>query len=276
MKKSAEYHVVYYREFPETGEVVAVGLIFKDRGKITVKHDPKFARAAKIFPTIHCSGLKFVFEEIQKSLSESRGSIESLGWAEPNFLLSRARQVVSPISEEIVNTLYREIVAPPVSMKRVGSTPRRAKPKKAEVANSLRDFIAAEVSGSLALQTMVSPVEIFGENHVDLKPVAVAIQKQDSWTLIDGVNLNLEDPRNAKTAAESVARNFWHIRRVSSETLGKTVNRIGIILNGSSHLNEKERVAHDYALDQLRHQADSVYDVASPKQLDDLRARLLA
>jgi hypothetical protein len=90
------------------------------------------------------------------------------------------------------------------------------------------------------------------------------------WTLIDGVDLNLLKPQQAIDRADNVGRTFWKYSQLASEGQTGTIRKIGVVLNGLSHLKPREHDAHDYALHRLKAGADTAIDASSTEATANL------
>lgn len=124
-------------------------------------------------------------------------------------------------------------------------------------------------------RTEIAPEEIFGRRMPGLNPVAVGVRRGGNWILLDGVDLNELSPKAAIRRADEVGRNFWQINREAARQHNGTFRRIGIVLNGSSHLRPAAAEAHDYSLHRLGADADCTFDASSTDAPDLIRREVL-
>ena len=112
---------------------------------------------------------------------------------------------------------------------------------------------------------------ILGRRMAGIRPVALAVEGESGWTLIDGVDLNVMTPHQAMKRADEVGKTFWQYSRLLD---GPHIQTVGVVLNGQSHVEAKTHEAHDYALHRLKMDADSAIDGASSNSTADLEKAL--
>jgi hypothetical protein len=74
--------------------------------------------------------------------------------------------------------------------------------------------------------------------------------------------------------ADDVSRTFWHYSRLAEEGQSAPIRKIGVVLNGLSHLKPREHDAHDYALHRFDAEADTTIDSASTEATAKLERAL--
>jgi len=90
----------------------------------------------------------------------------------------------------------------------------------------------------------VTAKDILGYSLAGTKRIALAVQLDGKWALIDGVDSNQSTPKQAADRADEIARTYWNYSRAAVQT-GIEVERIGIVLNGRSHREAATLEAHD-------------------------------
>ena len=110
-----------------------------------------------------------------------------------------------------------------------------------------------------------------------IRPVAEELPFVD-WrdNSIDGVDLNLLKPQQAIDRADDVGKTFWKYSQLVLEGQVGSIRKIGVVLNGLSHLKPREHDAHDYALHRLKAEADTAIDAASTEATATLERELQA
>jgi len=90
------------------------------------------------------------------------------------------------------------------------------------------------------------------------------------------VDLNELAPKAAIKRADEVGRNFWQINREAANQHGRLFRRIGLVLNGNSHLRHAAAEAHDYSLHRLEADADRTFDSSSMEAPELIRREVLS
>jgi len=252
-----QYWLLYYQPVPETGERIAVGLILQDRGRHPqVEFDAKFSKVLKVFPATDPDTLAFYFQSLAEQLERGAPVESTLNAFGPQLVASKSRSVISPISAEILDHLVARYLLPVKKL--------RGKREKADgVAREIESFVRSSGSGNIEIQTNVTARDVLGRPVAGAKRIALAIRFDGKWTLIDGVDLNQLTAKQATERADEIARTYWNYSRAAIQT-GVEVKRIGIVLNGHSHLEPKSLEAHDYALHRFQADSDLAIDAAQP------------
>ncbi len=266
-RRAGKYWVIFYQPLPESGERLAVALVFEDpKGGATVEYDPTFAKIAKLYPEADPAALTFYLDSLRKELHSSNQIEAVLHGYGPQLALSPARQIHMPASQGAVKMLMARYISP--------SRKNRLSPKAHDkIAKEIEAFVRQNAAPNLELRTNVTARDILGHTVTGTKKIALAIQNQSGWTLVDGVDLNQSTPDQATTRADEISRTFWNYNRSAGET-GVQIHRVGVVLNGNSHLTPKTHEAHDYALHRFGTDSDLVVDGASPESRDLLRSLL--
>jgi hypothetical protein len=145
-----------------------------------------------------------------------------------------------------------------------------------QVAMAIQSYVKNRAHKDLHLHTEVTSDTILGRKAARVGTVAVAVETDAGWTLIDGVDLNLLRPKQAIVRADDVGRTFWHYSRLVEEGKTRPIRKIGVVLNGLSHLKPQEHYAHDYALHRMEAEADTAIDAASTEATAKLERELRA
>lgn len=253
--QGGRYWVVYYQPLPEAGERVAAALVFTDGpGRTVVEYDPDFAKVRKLFPNADVQTLAFYMRSMQSDLNDSADPASVLSAYGPQLAVSAARRVATPLDSAKIDLLKSRYLFPE---KAKGARKRAPNPAK-----ELEAFVRARAGRDVELRAGVSAREIFGRPVTGTKKVALAVEQESGWTLIDGVDLNQLSPQAVVDRADDIARSFWNYGRAAGE-FGVRIQRVGVVLNGNSHLAEKTHEAHDYALHRFETESDTAIDAAS-------------
>ena len=108
-----KYWLLYYQPLPEAGERIAIALVFENgRRGATLEYDPSFAKAAKVFPDLDQSSLKFFLDSLKNELL-SPSSVEAiLGMYGPQVAASTARKIEIPVTTSAIDLLMAKYVYP--------------------------------------------------------------------------------------------------------------------------------------------------------------------
>jgi hypothetical protein len=187
----------------------------------------------------------------------------------PQLVSSDARKVTLPITDTLVKMLLGKFVNP------AARGPHEPK-QPDQVAIAIQAYVKNRVHKELRFQSEVTPETILGRKAAGVGSVALAVESSTGWTLIDGVDLNVLKPKQAIERADDVGRTFWNYTRLASEGQVGSIRKIGVVLNGLSHLKPREHDAHDYALHRLEAEADTAIDAASTEATARLERELQA
>jgi hypothetical protein len=267
-RRTGKYWVLFYQPLPEAGERIAVALVFEDGKKVggTLEYDPTFYKVSKLFPSVDPQALAFYLESIRADLGGANETQQILNAYGPQLKASSARRISVPVAPSTIEMLMTRYIYPEKKAK-------QAQPKRDKVADELTAFVRTQVGPEVSLRTHVGARDIFGRSVTGTKKVALAVSTNSGWTLIDGVDLNQLTPQAAVSRADDVARSFWNYGRAASD-LGLHIKRVGVVLNGSSHLALKTHEAHDYALHRFETDSDAAIDAASTEAGQQLRTVL--
>lgn len=156
----------------------------------------------------------------------------------------------------MIETLMQKFVNP---LPRAPHEPKQAD----QVAIAIATYVKNRVPRELHFHAEATPETILGRKVSRIGPVALTLKSDAGWTLIDGVDLNVLKPQKAIERADDVGRIFWQYSRLENTAQIGRIRKIGVVLNGISHLKETEHDAHDYALHRLELDADAAIDAAS-------------
>jgi hypothetical protein len=267
---AARYWVVFLQPLPEAGERIALALVFDDGGKAFVEYDRKFAKALKLYPGLDTEGLAFSMESLRSEISgtkEIEAVINSYG---PQIAASTPRRIALPITEEAIQMLAHRYIYPQKAKRKSDTLNNQA-------VREIEAFVRQAAGPGVELRSDVGARDIVGHPIAGVKAVALAIPGAGGWTLIDGVDLDQLQPRAAISRADEIARTFWNYSRAVSP--GKKIRRVGLVLNGHSHLEPKTHEAHDYALHRFEVDSDLALDTSSTessRKLADLLAEAIS
>jgi hypothetical protein len=259
--------LLYYQPAPETGERITIGLLFQDEEHAFLHYDKQFAKLRKLYPRIDPKSVGFYLDDLKDALAKTRSIEPVLNLYGPQLVSSDARKVVLPITDALVRMLMEKFVQP---------TPRGPHEAKQpdQVAIAIQAYVKNRAHKVLHFHLEVTSDTILGRKAARVGTVAVAVESAAGWTLIDGVDLNLLRPNQAIDRADDVGRTFWHYSRLAEEGKTRSIRKIGVVLNGLSHLKPQEHDAHDYALHRMQAEADATIDTASTEATAKLEREL--
>ena len=269
LKRIGWYRLLYYQPAPETGERITIGLLFEDEGHAFLHYDKQFAKLRKLYPWIDSKTVGFYLDDLKSALAKTTCIEPVLNLYGPQLVSSDARMVTLPITDALVKMLMGKFVHP------APRGPHEAK-QPDQVAIAIQTYVKNRVHRDLQFHTEVTPETILGRKVAGVGAVALAMESGAGWTLIDGVDLNLLKPKQAIDRADDVGRTFWNYSRLVAEGQTGPIRKIGVVLNGLSHLKPREHDAHDYALHRMDAEADTTIDAASTEATGKLERELQA
>jgi hypothetical protein len=266
-RREGKYWVIFYQPLPEAGERIAVALVFEDpKSGATVEYDPTFAKLKRVYPDVDPEVLAFYLDSLRNELHSSNQVEVILNGYGPQLEPSSARRIHVPVSQGAIEMLMARYVSP---LKKN----RDSQKTNDKIAKEIEAFVRQNAAPELELRTNVTARDILGRSVTGTRRIALAIRNQSGWTLVDGVDLNQSTPQAAATRADEISRTFWNYHRSAGET-GVRIRRVGVVLNGNSHLAPKTHEAHDYALHRFEMDSDLVVDGASTESRGLLRSLL--
>jgi len=252
---------------PEAGERVAIALVFYDKtDRPVVEYDPDFSKALKLYSDLDTDGLRYCLETLKADLRSSDQIEAILNSYGPQVSASNARKIASPVSEHVIEMLLARYVYP-------SKGKRARKERKDMIGEEIAIFVRNNAGQDIQFRTDVGAKEILGHRVPGTKPVAIAIPSGHGWTLIDGVDLNQSTPPAAISRVNDVARTYWNYSRAAAQA-GVQIRRVGVVLNGHSHLSRPTHEAHDYALHRFQVDSDLALDNVSTEAGSRLRELL--
>src|SRR6185312_1719050 len=256
MKRVGKYWVIFYSPLPESGERVALALVIEEgNGQVTLEYDPTFSKVAKFYPDTDLPGLSFSLDRLRAELRDSAAIELTLNAYGPQLEASAPKRIGLPLLESTVDVLMTRYILP---ARRGGKVKRGLDPVAKEIEAFVRNNAAADVQ----IEANVAPRDILGIAVAGAKRVAMGIRGDSGWTLIDGIDLNHLSPTAAVHRADDISRSFWNYNR-AAQLRGVSIRSVGVVHNGSSHLDAKAHEAHDYALHRFEADSDLAIDAAS-------------
>ena len=275
-RQSGQYRLLHFQPDPEDGDRVCVGILLEEDGKFTVLSDPKFKKLRCVAPDFEPELVSFYLRDLEDSLDRSREPVEiTLRRCAPQLVVSEARSVATPLTPDKRVRLMERFVLPAKEFQKELVQVSRA---EATTSEHLRIFLTgiAPWFENMVIRN-ARPLDLFDITLPNLKPVAFAIKRHSMFVLVDGVDLSVMSPAKAVAKANRIGHNFWQYGRIREESLFKgrpKVERVGVVMNGTSPRTEAYLDAHDYALLQFQNEADVAVDATSGEGKEKLRAFL--
>jgi hypothetical protein len=271
LKTIGTYRILYAQPTPETGERVAVAILVQN-GKTLLYFDRRFPRLKKFFGDLELNALEYYLDHLKDAISRTHEPETVLNSYAPQIVPSDPRKVALPLDEQSVRALMQKLLQPPTRSPAGAVEVSVQKP----VTNAIEAYMKVRAGVTENIQTEIPSEAIFGRRISGLHSVALGIRRGSNWVLVDGVDLNELTPSAAIKRADEVGRNFWKINRAVANQQGMTLKRIGLVLNGNSHLRAATADAHDYSLHRIAADADRTFDGASLDAPDLIRREVLS
>ena len=151
-----KYWVLFLQPLPESGERVAIAVVFHDKAeRPVVEYDPAFAKALKLYSDVDTDGLRYCLETLQTDLRSSDQIEATLNSYGPQISASNARRIVSPVSEQVIEMLLARYVY-------LSKGKRARKEQKDKVGEEIETFVRNNTGPDIRFKTGVGAREIVG------------------------------------------------------------------------------------------------------------------
>ncbi|MGA2738556.1 MAG: hypothetical protein ABSG65_14060 [Bryobacteraceae bacterium] len=265
------YRILYAQPTPETGERIAVAVLVQN-GDTQIYFDRRFPRFKKVFGDLELDALEYYLDHLRAEISRAAEPERVLNSYAPQIVPSDPRKVMLPVDEKAARVLLQKLLQPTPRLTAVASEARTVDP----VSKAIEVYLRIRAGVTEDVQTEIPPEQIFGHRVSGLRSVAAGVRRGSTWVLVDGVDLNELAPKAAIKRADEVGRNFWQINREAANQHGRLFRRIGLVLNGNSHLRHAAAEAHDYSLHRLEADADRTFDSSSMEAPELIRREVLS
>jgi len=274
-KQTAQYRLLHFQPDPEDGDRVCVGILLEEGRTFRVLFDKRFQKLRCIAPDFETELVSFYLRDLEDSLDRSPGEVDiALRRCVPQLLASEPRLIVTPVTEAMKLRLLARFVSP-------AKEPGRDVPlssMETTVTEHMRSFLSKVAPRSTeGMLLNASPRDLFGKPLPNVTPVAFAIRGASKIVLVDGIDLRVMTPARAIRKTNTIVHTFWQYGRVQKESLfgqQPRIERIALVMNGTSPKTKPYLDAHDYALHQFNNEADVTVDTASGMNEERLRAVL--
>jgi hypothetical protein len=258
-KRVAEYRLVFFQPEPEDGERLCIGLLFSDEGnRRTLVYDSSFARVRCFAPNFEVGLLRFLMKTLNSQLQDRNLSMEqALASLGSQLSLSAERQIASPISDAVKMRLLArfvirketELLAEAVSQKVSADT---------RFAEHLLSFARPLIQNRNPMVIENANAEqVLGRKIAGVGRVSLLIGTKDRMTVLDGIDLSIQAPKDAINRTGKVAHTFWQYGRYAAQlVVPRKINRVAVIFNGAAHPGETYRDAQSFAREILADQSE--------------------
>jgi hypothetical protein len=275
-KQIAHYRLLHFQPDPEDGDRVCVGILLEEDRRFTVLSDTKFRKLRCIAPAFEPELVGFYLRDLEDSLDRSHEPVEvTLRRCAPQLIVSETRSVAAPLTDKARLRLLERFVLPSTEALTQTTLASNTEIKASE---HIRLFLSE--FGLRSDDTIISnarPRELFGRALPNVKAVAFAIRGPSRVVLVDGVDLRVMTPGKTIAKTNQIVHTFWQYGRLQKEVLfgeDARIERVGIVMNGTSPKTEAYLDAHDYALHQFNNEADLTVDTTSGEGRERLRTVL--
>lgn len=268
----ASYRLVYFQPDPEDGERVCVALLFNTKNEIELLYDRKFPKLKCLAPHLDAGLIAMYLDDMRVHLNLRPSDIETIlrGYT-PYIVTSDVRKATWPLADADRAYLIKRFLS------KEGYIDGESKPAKAEKEKQIKEHLQKLVQSFVGdrerdFKTDAGPQWILGERLPQIKPVAIALRRDNRTILIDGVDLHVLSPEPALKRITKIAHTFWQYGRLQHEfRFGRAeIERIGVVLNGTQSLGTAYQDTHDFALHQFKTEGDLAVDAASESDLRKL------
>jgi hypothetical protein len=275
-KQTAHYRLLHFQPDPEDGDRVCVAILLEENRHFTVLSDPKLRKLRCIAPAFEPELVSFYLRDLEDSLDRSSEPFEvTLRRYAPQLIVSEARSVAAPLTDRARLRLLERFVLPSTDAQRQAAVASKVEIKASEHIRLFLTEIGLQ-SGDTVIPH-ARPRELFSRNLPNVKAVAFAIRRPSIVVLVDGVDLRVMTPAKTISKTNQIVHTFWQYGRLQKEVLfgqDTKIERVGIVMNGTSPKTEPYLDAHDYALHQFNNEADLTVDTTSGEGKEQLRAVL--
>ena len=275
----ASYRIVYFEPNPEDGDRVAIALLFTANNGTDVLYDRDFPKLKCLAPNVDSDLIQFQLDHMSGRLRERGLDRETfVAQQAPQFTTSARRKVAWPLTNETRMRLVRRFLskegsAYPAPPAEAAEKPKAIDPVRVQLRRILQDITPRVESW----QENAKPEWVIGEKVPRIRPVAMALRSRNQTTIIDGIDLSMMKPRAAVTRVGQVVYTFFQYDRLTQMDLtGRTLRKIGVVLNGAAVTGPNYRDTYAFALQEFTQEADKAIDAGTPEGVAELKAELLS
>lgn len=261
-----KYQLLYFQPEPEDGERVCVAVLASGSGEVELLFDPYFPRARCIAPSLHPGLLRSYIEELQKELrSKPSERLIALGRFSPQLVASEERLVKWPLNDKLRLRLLDRFVRHSFGKSELPLVRYEMEKPKSEqiIQEHLEQLVRQFTSQELRFVLGAKPIDVVGRKVKNIRAVPLAIHGPNTVLLFDGVDLTL-GTGIALSRITKVVHTFWQYGRINQgEFNPRSVQRIGVVMNGAVNADRSYREAHDFAIDQFGKESEYTIDASS-------------
>jgi len=262
----ADYRLVFFQPEPENGERLCIALVFTEtNGRRTLLFDDQFSRVRCFAPNFETALLRFLMRSVEEQLRDAATPLDQsfLGLGS-QLSFSPERRIASPITEKTKLYLLERFVTRDDrdAMVPVDAVAYQRAEKNARFMAHVLSFARPLLGrGTGAFIERASSTQVFGHKLPGVGSVSLLISTQNSVTVLDGVDLSIQKPKEVVRRTGEVAHTFWQYGRYSKElVLPKQMNRVALIFNGVASPSSKYRDAQLFAKDILSKESELVIE----------------
>jgi hypothetical protein len=277
-KRVAEYRLVFFQPEPEDGERLCIGLLFSDEGnRRSLEYDSAFARVRCFAPTFEVGLLRFLMKSLDTQLHDHSLSLEqALASLGSQLSLSAERRVASPVSDATKMRLLERFVIRKEAKLSIAAMSEKVA-TDARFAAHLLSFARPLVqSTNRVIVENADSRRVLGRKIPGVGTVSLMIEAEGRLTVLDGVDLSIQGPKEAIARTGRVAHTFWQYGRYMGELMiPRRINRVAVIFNGVANPGPKYRDAQAFAREILAERSELLIEHDGKEDLSRLERLVL-
>ncbi|WP_433966791.1 hypothetical protein [Tunturiibacter gelidiferens] len=113
--------------------------------------------------------------------------------------------------------------------------------------------------------------QVLGRKIAGVGKVSLLIRTKDRLTVLDGIDLSIQAPKDAINRTGKVAHTFWQYARYAAElVIPRKINRVAVIFNGAAHPGATYRDAQSFAREILAERSELLIEHDGAEDLSRL------
>jgi hypothetical protein len=273
---NASYRIVYFQPNPEDGDRVSVALLFTANNDVDILYDHAFPKLKCLAPHIDPDIIRYQLDYLATGLRERGADQNSLvAQQAPQLTTSEPRKVAWPLTNQVRMRLVRRFLSKEGYVSSTEAAERREKVDPVQI--HLRQLLSDVTPRLEEWRENAKPEWVIGEKVSRIRPVALALRKNQTVVIVDGVDLSAMTTQSAVTRVGKVAYTFFQYGRVTQMDFARrSLRRIGVVLNGATRPGRAYRDTHDFAMQEFSQEADLAIDAGSPEGVNQLKNELIS
>jgi hypothetical protein len=280
-KSVADYRLIFFQPEPESGERLCIALLFTEgTNRRTLIYDDRFARVRCFAPTFEAGLLRFLMKSLDEQLHDRDSDIDRiLSGLGSQLSLSMQRRVAAPLNEKTKLQLLERFVLCK-EHEEIGLA-IAAESDKVQIEARFTEHLLNFARPLLSKENHrfiehAGPAQVIGRKVPGIDDVSLLITIDGKATILDGVDLSIQTPKEVVRRTGKVAHTFWQYRNHPSDSVfQKQVNRVALIFNGMANPGAKYKDAQEFARTIFERESELIIEHDNAEDLSRLESLIL-